>query len=152
MFDRHSLAALLKTPGTTRDRIGEPFPFRNEKRREITTEWVVGPGNTDPDDERFGEYGDIVLTMTSYHYPNAKKYRTTLRVEIVGANMRQTTIAFGLKGETYDVGTDDVLRFSAKSMREHHARCLKLVEYSADHAGMTLEAGVAQYRPKQVPA
>lgn len=153
MFDRYALADLLKTPGTTRDRIGEPYPMRNEKRREITTEWVVGPGNTDPDSPTYGEDGDIVITMTTYHHGSNKQYSTTLRVEIVAGNMRQTTIAFGTRGESYDVHRTPVARFSAKTMREHHAHCQYLVqECSADHAGMSLEAGVRQYIPTEVTA
>ncbi len=149
MYDRHSLAKLLATPGTTRDRIGEPTAYRGDKKREIVTEWEVGPGNTDPDNDRFGEDGQIVLTMRTFHYKDRKAYSTTIRVELEGERMRQTTIAFGARGESYDVLTARVERFSAKTMREHHARCQELVGYSADHAGLSLEQGVAQYLPKK---
>ena len=148
MYSPHDLANLLQTEGTTRDRIGEPRPFRNEKYREITTEWEVGPGNTSPDDDRFGDDGTIVLSMTSYHYGDRKTLSTALRVEIVAGNMRQTTVAFGLKGEVVQVLTTPCLRFSAKAMREHHARCIELVGYSALNCGQTLAPGVAQYLPK----
>ena len=152
MYDYIALAALLFSPGTTRDRIGEPYPFRSGKRREITTEWVVGPGNTDPDHPTRGEDGEIVLTMTSYHYGDRKQFATTLRVEIVCKGMRQTTLAFGAKGESYDVLRTPVARFSAKAMREHHARCQELIRHSARHAAMSIEAGVGQYLPANLPA
>lgn len=152
MYSAHDIANLLHTEPTTRDRIGEPYPFRVGKRREITSEWVVGPGNTSPDDNRFGDDDDgtILLTMTSYHYGDRKTLSTNLRVEIEVGNMRQTTMAFGAHGEAVRVSNERCDRFSAKAMREHHARCIELVRYSALNCGQTLEQGVAQYLPKAV--
>lgn len=151
MYSRFDLANLLRTEPTTRNRIGEPFPFRNEKRREITSQWVVGPGNTDPDSATYGEDGTIVIDLTTYHHAGSKQFMSTLRVSIEGDRMKQTTMSFGLNGESCDVHRAYVTRFSAKAMVAHHDRALYLtMECSADHSGMVLEKGVAQYAAKVV--
>lgn len=150
MFDAASIEALLHTPGETRDRIGEPYPFGNEKRREVTTTWEVGPGNTDPDSDTFGDDGTIELSLTTYHYGDRKEYSSTLRVSINCGSMTQTTMSFGLNGESAAVHREHVARFSAKTMREHHVEARRLVEAHADHLGSVLQQGVAQYLPKAV--
>jgi len=146
------IEALLNTEPTTRDRIGEPYGMRPGKRREITSQWVVGPGNTRPNDDRFGDEGSIVLDLDTFHHGDRKQYTSVLRVSIEGQNMKQTVIAFGARGEAVNVHGKAVDRFSAKSMREHHAHALKCVEASAYHCGMTLAAGVAQYLPTELTA
>ena len=146
MYDAKSLSELLMTPGKTRDRIGEPSSFGREKRREITTEWKVGPGKNNTED------GEIVLTMASRHHKTSKQYITDVRVEFVGENFRQTVMAFGAEGEAIGVKRTPVERFSAKTMREHHERCRELVRYSADHSGRVLAEGVKRYIPEPVEA
>lgn len=142
---------LLLTEPTTRDRIGEPQPFRKEKRRQITSTWIVCQGNTDPNDDRFGEDGTIVIDLETFHHASSKRYSSTLRVSIEGENMKQTTIAFGARGESVNVSNQYVDRFNAKTMREHHAHALHLTGCSAYHCGLTLAEGVQQYLPAEEP-
>ncbi len=152
MHTAFTIEALLLTAPTTRDRIGEPYGMRPGKRREVTSQWIVGPGNTDPNDDRFGEDGTIVIDLDTFHHASSKRYTSTLRVSIEGENMKQTTIAFGAHGETVDVYANPVERFSAKTMRLHHLHALKCVEASAYHCGLTLVTGIGQYLPSTVPA
>jgi len=144
------ITTLLRTEPVTRDRIGEPFPFRNEKRREVTSQWKVGPGSTDPDHPTRGDDGTIVLDLTTYHYASRKAYHSSLRVSIESADgrMSQTTMSFGLNGESVNVHQSSVARFSAKTMREHHAEALQLAKDHAGHCGSVLVQGVAQYLPR----
>ena len=148
------LDALLRTEPTTRDRIGEPYPFRSGKRREITSQWTYGPGHTDPDSTQYGEEGIITLNLTTYHHGDRKRYGSTLRVSIesLDGRMAQTTMAFGAKGEAVNVLHNPVSRFSAKSMREHHAAALAMVQELAYECGQQLAPGVQQYLPSPATA
>lgn len=150
MYDEQSIASLLgNEPASHHDRIGEPTPWSNQKRREVTTEWVVGPGQSSRDE------GTIILRLTTYHHGKASyvgergnEYSSTMRVEFESADgrMRQTTIAFGTKGESVSVHrTGDVARFSAKAMREHHAEALRVVEGERHQIAAILVGGVSRY-------
>ena len=66
--------------------------------------------------------------------------------------MRQTTIAFGARGEAVNVLRTPVARFSAKTMREHHAECQRVIEEEAMQCGNVLAQGVQQYLPAEVVA
>lgn len=146
MYGRFEIANLLQTPGALIDRIGEPHVMRPGKRREISHEWVVGPGREYPNDAHPGKEGRIILALETFHHASRKAFTSTLRVHLDGQGFRSTTIAFGARGEVVDVSIAPCPRFSAKAMREHHERARYLVqECSADHCGMTLAPGVGQY-------
>lgn len=152
MTTAEQIATLLTTEPTTRDRIGEPYPFRNEKRREVTSQWRFGAGHTDPDNTQYGDAGTIVLDLTTYHHGNVKQYGTTLRVSIESEDGRmvQTTIAFGARGEAVKILNAPCARFSAKTMREHHAAALARVQELTQECGEQLAPGVEQYLPTPV--
>lgn len=146
------LTTLLSAAPITKDRIGEPERWGSGKKREIESTWIVGAGNTDPNDDRFGDDGTIVIDLTTYHHGSNKRYSSTLRVSIEGAMMKQTTIAFGARNESSTVLSDPVARFSAKTMREHHALALALVKQMPSVYAQSIAGGVAQYLPSTVNA
>lgn len=151
MYDENAIATLLATGGQTFDRINDPTPWAGKKKREVTTEWVLGPG-----EDSSGRPGEIILRLTSYHYGKAEysgqlgnAYDTTLRVEFAGGGFRQTTLSFGMKGESIGVLREfDIARFSAKALRAHHDAALRAVNGERNHIASVLVNGVAQYLPK----
>jgi len=145
------ITALILSAPKTRDRIGEPYSMRPGKYREIVSTWEVGPGNTHPDDDRYGDDGTIVLDMRTTHCKDRKRYTTEIRVSIEYAGGSMTTLSFGTKGESMPIHRAPVERFSAKTMRQHHDAARGYSVLHADLAGATLEQGVAQYLAKASP-